>query len=446
MNEFLIVMSGFITSICSYIVWPSRFNVLAHSRLGFGITGLIIPVYLADVLSAYNKNIVADFALISFCGAVFYLLGVLFGFHYKIPGQNSFRLYMDNLKQIEVSKFLKKYTTALTLSGVLLMLLCFAGMGFIPALSSDPFQAKFFRGEYKTAYQPFALPYRISYQIISLCSVITLALYLITKKKKYILLAMLCSFFLLLTLTRGPTLYAVILFFGCLVAFYTRWFWPYILFIVVIYPLGSLFYLIIGSIFGLEQFAKIYDLTSIWSSIASGAPDVTDQLDFLNGFVNLGSELTYGKTFVGGLVPYNYFWNPSVYSLYIVNGGLLDISSLSSGGVRVGLQLSSYSAFAWPGVIIVSFISGTIWGISTKIVKYFVEHIRSTTQDKPSKAGYILLAILIYESAFRFLSDFYSLSLYGLATLLLISILLYGYRFRKKSTFSKQSIKKKYNV
>jgi len=440
-NELLIVISGFILSVGSYIVWPSRKNIIAHVRLGFSITSLIVPVYLANVLSTYNSTLISQYAQISIIGSLFYLFGMYLGFTYKLSAKRLFKDVASEILNENALNYIKRYVPILTIFGILLMLVCFIGMGFIPAFSSDPFQAKFFRGDYKDAYQPFAFPYRVSYQIISLCSVINLAVFLISRKNIYLMLAFLCSAFLFLTLTRGPMIYALILFFGCLSIFYRKWFWPYILFIVLIYPFGSLFYLIFGTIFGIDQFTKIYDVTSIWNSIASGAPDITDQLNFLKGFNGLGGNLTYGKTYFGGLIPYNFFWNPAVYSLYIVNNGLMDISSLGSGGVRVGLPLWGYSSFSWLGVVFTSLISGTFWGMGTKVIKQITNIVSKTSFSKEYKAGLLLFSIVVYENVFRLFSDFYTSSLYGIASLSIVLFLLYGNRFSVSRLRGKLKVK-----
>jgi len=423
----MIICSGLIFSIGTYIIWPSKQNILAHIKLGFVFTSIIIPVLLADVLKEFDENLVTRFSYISIISAIFYLLGILYGFYFKIPFQKSIigELILKRIHHEEVVNFISKYTPSIAIFGILLIFLCFAAFGFIPAFSENPFQAKFFRGEYKAAYQPFAVPYRLAYQLISICSVILLATFFIKNRKFYLYLSFVCFIVLLLTLTRGPAAYALILFFACLSIYYKKWFPIFIIFVSIIYPLGSLFYWFLGNIFDIKQLSSIYNGYNIWESIAAGSPDVPDQINFLKGFEGLGSPLSFGKTFFGGLVPYNYFWNPSVYSLYIVNNGSADISTLSSGGVRVGLPLWGYSSFGWIGVILVSFLSGTIWGISTKYIKKSLQRL-NVISNMRLKVGSALILFYIYDNVFRLISEFYIFSIYSLVSILIIRLFLYG--------------------
>ena len=143
--------------------------------------------------------------------------------------------------------------------------------------------------------------------------------------------------------------------------------------------------------------------------IPSGAPDLFDQLNFLASFKSQNYPLTWGRTFFGGLVPFRYEWNPSVYTLVVSNGGG-DISDIMSGGFRLSTALWGYTSFSWLGVVIIPLLSGFFIGQSIKLIKKSTVH------------GYysIILAITLCQTTLSPFVNFYNISLYMLPGILLV--------------------------
>jgi hypothetical protein len=130
-------------------------------------------------------------------------------------------------------------------------------------------------------------------------------------------------------------------------------------------------YYLIGLFFGIDQFTGLYSDDSLWALIASGAPDISDQLQFLKMY-SVNPQLTFGKTFFGGLIPGHYQWNPSVWALSIISPNT-DLNDITSGGLRLPVSIWGYTSFSWFGVVVVSLVSGLIMGYFTKYLKHWMQ-------------------------------------------------------------------------
>ncbi len=142
----------------------------------------------------------------------------------------------------------------------------------------------------------------------------------------------------------------------------------YFLALFAVYFLGSAVYALLNAL-GFGAYGQASSMNFI-ESVAAGAPDIADQLAFMTRWL---ADPVYsdGRTFVGGLVPGNYEWNPSVWTLSITNPGV-DVAAISSGGYRLPPQVWGMVSFGWVGVFAVSLLYGWALGRLTRTMRQVI--------------------------------------------------------------------------
>jgi len=389
-------------SLGTLLVWPSRRNVIAWLGFPFFVVAYLIPLLAVDYASAATPEVIAELTAINAAGALAMAMGIVLGGHFgmKISVKLPFRLAgppaSTGLSPRRAFKIL--------IVGCVLMTLCFLWMRSVPAFADEPFLAKFFRGQYKARYDQVSIPYRFSQ--IMLTAALPLALVFLAEMRDRALLVPVVWAVVLfaLALNRGTALAGMVLMVAAW-ASRTRlrmtWF---LLVSTFVFCVGSGVYFIIGLVVSADF--------NVWDEIARGAPDVKDQLGFLRAF-DPSTQLTYGLTFIGGLVPSNFTYNPSVYTLTIAND-VADVSDVASGGLRLPASIAGYMAFGWTGAILVSLVSGFLTGHFTK--KLRVMPTRNFSQQIAT-----LLWFQIYAS---FWILFYEMSYQGVISIFLFSYLI----------------------
>ena len=337
-------------------VWPSKRNFILWLSFPFFITAYVFPLLAVNFSAAYSS---ADIQFLTNCnliGALSFLSGLVFGALLKFKFKWSMPLSFGEAN-INIST-LEKKVFWLTVFGCLGMSFCFLWMGMVPMFSEQPFYAKFFRGPYKEKYDQISIIYRFSQAV--LITVMPFCFALLLDKRRLLILA--------------PLIWALLLFIGALtrsevgaglMIYLMAWstknrlrFTFFVIFSMLLYGFANLIYFMLG--FGSSD----SDMISV---LMSGATDIADQLSFISKF-NPSNDLTYGLTFLGGLIPGNFKYNPSVYTLMIANGSD-DVSSMASGGFRLPLSLAGYMAFSWFGVVLVPFVVGLITGMVVRVLK-----------------------------------------------------------------------------
>ena len=125
---------------------------------------------------------------------------------------------------------------------------------------------------------------------------------------------------------------------------------------------------------------------------------MSDQLTFMLAYGPHG-PLTFGRTFVGGLVPYHFAWNPAIWSMHIMLPNV-DVTYVL-GGVRLPAPVWGLTAFGWPGVVAVPLISGLLLGA-----------FASVAREEIGRGSLLRSALLlaIYASVAVPIAEFYFLS------------------------------------
>jgi hypothetical protein len=181
----------------------------------------------------------------------------------------------------------------------------------------------------------------------------------------------------------------------------------YLLISNAIYCFGVVFYLLLG-------LHSEGNTSEVIQQLTEGMTDVADQLAFLQAF-NPSRDLSYGLTFIGGLIPGNFYYNPSVFTLAIANGSA-DISDLASGGFRLPISLSGYIAYGFAGAVFVPLLSGVFLGAIINVLRKLPYRDTATT----------VVIILCFRICLSLWVDFYALTYAKIISLFVFLYIVYG--------------------
>jgi oligosaccharide repeat unit polymerase len=424
MNAFLILISMFLLMCGTYFIWPSRYNIPAHISLALYVVAWVIPVVFTNYGVEYETYI-SSFAAILGVGGAFYIAGMIFG-SYTFPKISCLRpinLLNSNFERIRRS--VDRKISVWMIIGILLMIFSFAKMGFVPAMADDPIQAKFFRGSYQDAYKSVAVFFRTGKAILLLLIPIAFCSWFENRKKTRLLVLNILAIILMgAAFTRTAVLMGTLIALGIYVAGSRKkyLFAIYITALVLVHCLGATSYYLMFSVFKMKTVGAMSQTLSFSELIAIGSPDLRDNLKFLTKFMQ-SPEYTYGRTFIGGLVPYHFYWNPAVWTLHVILPNV-DVNSTYSGGLRIPMPVWGYTAFGRIGVPVVCFLNGVAKGGLVRYARTYIEE-----QSSPMHAC-MVVSFLMY--AYVFLYNTVEISIYELpAVIVLLSLL----NSRRKSKY-----------
>ena len=366
-------------SCAGYLAWPSRWNIPAHTQLAFALVAYVLPIAGLGRAAAIPPAVLNLYASLALAGFVLTAVGVVVGrtFAHSVSRSrqwNGFartRAFLSSWPmQPDQERAAVRRLRFIAGGSILALLFCFAFMGFVPAFAADPFQAKFFRGAYASAYAPVAPLYRAATTAIALLLPVVMMVAIKLGKVRDWVLLIGCLLVMLLSLQRAPAVTGIVVCIGILLALTRVSMLVYIVVLVGVNALGSAVYFLLG-VFGLSSYASVAARGGgLAQQVAAGAPDVADQGTFLRAWL-ADPEFTSGRTFLGGLVPGNYEWNPSVWSLSVVNPGQ-DVTAIVSGGLRLPAPFWGYVSFGWPGVIGVCLLSGFLLGVLAAVASQVI--------------------------------------------------------------------------
>lgn len=411
----LLVSTGLVMiAAVTYIAWPSRWNIIAHGQFVFAMIAYVVPVLGLEVQSAFSQDAVTLYYKVVLAGALATFVGALAG----LPlGRKSFQTRLLRIERVADAEGIKtvrrKRVAVAALVALLGMALCFAILGFIPALAADPFSAKFFKGEYANAYGAVAPLYRATTTVITLVIPLVAAYCWDRRDVGWGILLALCLLVMLLTLQRGPAVTGILIFFGVLAAAKRHRMAPYFVALVAVYVTGSALYYALGALGVTAYMGSTASTLSFWENVAAGAPDVKDQLSFIEAWL-ARPEYTNGLTFIGGLVPGNFHWNPAVWGLSITNPGS-DISEIASGGYRLPPPLWGYVSFGAAGVLGVGFL----YGLLSSWIAGCGRRMVTKSDLQSSVSDYV-----VYGAVLTLVTSFYALSYLHLLNIMLVALLL----------------------
>lgn len=384
-----------------YAIWLDRWNIPAHLQVGFAVTAFVVPGLFTDVLESAPVGISEVYLYIQLFGGLSFVIGVLFSKFSNKPLQ-LFEQKCGHLLSVTSDRVISQRVFLVAAFSAAGLIVSFFIMGFVPAFADEPLVAKNFKGDYQEMYYRAAWLYRLAYNIAIPIVPVVLSTWWSTKKASHLFLGVLLVLLLIATLTRGPALTGVIIFIGLLSAYHRRMTGPYILSLILIFGLGSAANYAIAKIFDIQLLLNRYESLSFADVIRAGAPDIDDHFNLLSNFL-VDTPYTYGRTFVGGLVPYSYKWNPSAWTLLVANPTVDDISDIASGGFRVPVAMWGFLSFSWFGVVAVPFLSGLLIGFAGRLMKH-----RLPTATLPQAA--VLMSL--FSTLFTQASEFYAMSIH----------------------------------
>lgn len=365
-----LVLGAFLVFGCgSYLVWPSRWNIPAHLSLGFAGVAYVVPILFLGQLSEYPKGLVVELTKVMTLGAFFLVAGMLLGANLVQRARVAER--WAPLARVGVQDRVRSRTLAVFVAALLGLAAAIALMGFIPMFADDPFSAKFFRGQYADAYRPVAPLFRGATSIITALIPVAAAWAWSRVGFAWKLALGVSVGLMAVTLQRGPAFSGLLIFVGVVLASRRKTLW-FLLLVLMTYIAGTLMYYVLGQL-GVESFeGKELTDGSFLRTIAATAPDIPDLMSFLERWHRQGSGLTLGRTFWGGLVPGNFAWNPGVWTVTLGDPNY-DISTTSSGGLRLPMPVWGLVSFGVPGVMLVALASGLFVGLWARIMDTLIQ-------------------------------------------------------------------------
>ncbi|MEV8134282.1 hypothetical protein [Microbacterium aurantiacum] len=415
-----ILLAGLVGFNCiTYVVWLNRWNIVAHTALAFSIVAYIIPIVFLNQMDGLSSAAIDLYYQVMAAGLLFGVIGVLLGAaaggSYNVEKLRAAADFESDAVRAKIRKRVM-ILGALSVAGVFV---AFLGMGFIPMLTPDPLTAKFFRGAYAAAYQPVAPLYRGATSILAVILPVIFLYAVKLKSFRAAAVAATATLALFLGLMREPAVSGVLLLLGVYMAVRRKpWFGYFLLLVGGYFVGGALYYLL--ALIGIGGFegSPGAQTTNLLEQAAAGAPDIRDHITFLTAWLQR-PEFSYGLTWFGGLIPGNSPFNPSVWSLRVVNP-TQDITAIASGGLRLPPPIWGMVSFGWAGVIVVSLLTGFIQGYLANVAKRVM----------PSRSIEISLYwLVIYVALVEVLPAFFRFSYLSVLQLIVI-LLVFRWRTR----------------
>lgn len=400
----LLVLGVLLLFFSPLLCWFDRRNLIVWLSSPLPFLAYLLPLYLFG--SSYQSEYAQfeRYSEIVFYGGLAFSFGCILG--KVIPSITHGALpVMSYVRDEILIRRNERISIGLLLFCCLLLMGSFLYMRMVPMFAQEPLMAKFFRGQYKEKYEHVAIFYRFATSVIPV--VLPLAIIALYNKFRLFLFFVICVAILLmvLTLLRGPTGLSILVGLFAIVFYrYTKYSYVFLFLYFLIYSFGSALIWMLGLATG--------NVDSLLAGVMAGVPDLSDQLSFLDAF-EMKSDYTYGLTFLGGLVPGGFKWNPAVYTLSIIND-TNDISEIASGGFRLLSPLWGYVSFGFIGVIFVPFLSGLITAMQVNFIKVYSEN------------SLFFVMSYLYSSIFiGFFVRFYIMSMYSIPLMLIIFGILY---------------------
>jgi oligosaccharide repeat unit polymerase len=345
-------------------------------------------------------------------GACFYIIGMALGWKQGLLRVKKFtrEVLSKNLRS-------EKKIDILFVISLISVPLSFVIVGFVPAFAQNPLDAKFLRSTYHI--NPFLdFIYRSIFAILPVIIIPIAYKFVKSQSPRYFVMSVIVILYLFLYLQRGYIGIGALVVLAFLSYNSPLRFALFFILNLLFFIVGTIFYEILDYLGFLHT--SFGDLAStLYSKIALGAPDVSDQVNVLQHFLNNGSPYTYGLTFFGGLIPLHFKWNPAVWSLDTING-LGSLNSTTSGGIVFTPALMGYVSFGWAGVMFVCLFSGYLQGRFTK-------WMRNKFTDAPDMM-IVIYSYLFYTIVLQFFANFYAMYLTEIPQILVVIFMLYRIR------------------
>lgn len=375
------------------LLWRRRDNIFGYLQVGFFFSAIAIPVLGTDVVAQARPDVAERYADLLTTGAIAYLCGLLAGGRIargmRLP-RFSFAASLE-----ETPGALALNARRVAVGGLVVLLGSFVLLGYVPILAADRVSAKYGVGIYAAGFARGSLFYNVALLVCSTVLPVMLVLALRHRRLIDVAIAGALFFGLVASLSRvqaftGPLVFLIAL------AVERRWrAWAIVLGICAAYVSGAAF----NTLASLTPFAEGQ---SFAAQVAASAPDVTDQLAFLDGFAQRGNEHVGLKPIAASLSLTKGEFNPATYALE-VRTGLNDVTGLASGGLRLPAPVWGYASYGAAGAAVWSAISGFFIGMGTVLLRRAV----TPAFGRQGQVLNLVLAWVVFEGTFGVLGDFY---------------------------------------
>lgn len=352
-----------------WILWPSQRNTRVFMGMPFTFIAYFFGAsYFIEMVRMNNypsEDIFELYTMLLLASTVLFVVCFSCGYFHRGWVLQKVNHLLDFFKESRMD-YIMRQSHWIACVAVMMFLISFYGMGFIPAFAENPLVAKFGAGEYHEQYQSFAVFYRMGLNLAGVAIVLLLLRWGLGEKK-YTSIILLVLVFLCATLSLRRSLIAsgllIVMFSYMALQSRTKFVFFFILY-SMIYSLGSAGNEIFFYLIGLQDSVDI-------ASVFRGAPDLADQLLFLGSWVDGRWDYTYGLTWVGGLIPYNFDYNISAYSLKVIGA---QAGETPSGGFRLPTPIVGYISFDWIGMAIFVSLSAYLDGVMLRAMQYHLQN------------------------------------------------------------------------
>ena len=392
----VILVASFVLACAPVLAWRRRDNVLGYLQAGIFIAAVAIPLLGTGVLATYDRQVIETLALVLAVGAAASLPGVAYGVYLGnrsadrvpltftrplVPGSSRFSLVARRIRVLACAA-----GAALAAGFVLL--------GYIPLLAASRQLAKYGIGPYAAGFARGRLVYLFALTFAGAVLPAVIVLFLRSRKVLDLVLAVGLQVGLICSLSRGLALIgplAVVV----AVAVERRVRPAVIAAAVTVAFLGGIIFNEVTVSSGSAR------PPSFAEQAMRSAPDVPDQLNFLRGYLAQGSPENHGSTILANLSP-SQGEDGSSFALRMATG-ILDLSQLAAGGLRLPAPVWGYAAFGLWGAALWSFLSALFagWGY-TKL-----RRLLSGVAGAPGQAFNLVLAYVVYSGTVGVLQEFY---------------------------------------
>lgn len=366
-----------------FILWNSKKNIVFFQTLPFSMIayffGGIYFINYSKENYGVKDDILEFYTIILLVSTIIFIIFYIWGFFskgYILKKIKGIYLYFDtnNIDKVSLAG------VPIAIITIVLFIVSFYGIGFIPIFAENPFAAKYMSGEYQDAYRAFAIPYRVALNLSNIAIILLIMDFFIRRKRAInIILVLIIIICLIFSMRRGIIVSGLISLVFSYMAYQSKFkFSLVVISYIIILTIGAASNDIFLYTIGLRD---NLDLTSI----LRGAPDIADQLFFLHHWINDYWNITWGLNYIGALIPYHSEYNLAVITLNVIGSVAGEVSS---GGFRLPIPMIGYISFDWFGLIICSALFAYVSGIILCLKREILENI--------SLKKYIMLNILLF--------------------------------------------------
>jgi hypothetical protein len=428
----IIVISLAMIPLAEYLAFPSRHNVFFW--FSFPIAVIALPIGMlflgwegeleqliddSDLMSL--AVILAVYAAV-FCLTVYGVTRKKYALESRKVGRGS---QTKSIRQVRARFSVTGVSILLCTSVVVVFAVAYSQMGFVPMLVAEEERsaAKYMSGEFQWLYRDAAVYFRgglMLAQVTAAWAVVAIFYEERASRKLINVFVILAVIMVAITTLRrgsipGTVFLSLLIALGMFDAGRLK-----ILFVI----LGYLITVFLGAaLFNAFVFrGSLGQLAASSLDFLKTAPDAKDLVVFWDRFNFWDRPYSYGRTFFGGMIPYHYEWNPSVYTKWVLSGYGTDVN-VATGGLRLPPAVKGFYSFYWVGVIAVAALNGAIRGALINLCKPFCSSSQQLSRDSKFRLALLMIAwyyLLGNGSFFGFTLD--AVVLFGLLSLLAIAV------------------------